>query len=452
MRYARRCDRSHTTPVRAFRVTSFARGLYPSEAIMHPPQTPYPAAPYGQPPPNPVFAPQVQHNPGFAPQVQPNPAFAPQVQPLHGVVPGATPVAVQPGDVMPGCPHTYAIAERKTGFFVALRLSLKLLPYALFRFAHWSMFTAISIAMVVAALGLGTFLSIAVNKWVGVVLIFGGLIPFAWFWLPFVERKTFGAKCAHIAMLTELITKGQIGDGRQGLFDYAKHVVTTRLGDLCSLWDVHRSVNRTLRQLGRVLDVIGTWMPIDISAVKRVLYAVVSGVSRYLDAVILSYGWARGDQDFADPAIDGVVYCAQNGRKMFTTGIGVVVLEWLMVVPLWLMAALGSISSVFAATYAAQGGDLAALRVDLVGTIKAAPVPVLIAVGAGLVVGGLIAWLIVRTIRESLIQPTLITMVMLKFHNAVERQPLEESWKERLRGAGDGLGQLDDLRRRSQLA
>ena len=54
-----------------------------------------------------------------------------------------------------------------------------------------------------------------------------------------------------------------------------------------------------------------------------------------------------------------------------------------------------------------------------------------------------------RTVRESLVQPILTTMVMLRFHTMVENQPLDGSWVERLRSAGDGLGRLDDLRRRA---
>ena len=62
---------------------------------------------------------------------------------------------------------------------------------------------------------------------------------------------------------------------------------------------------------------------------------------------------------------------------------------------------------------------------------------------------GSIAALLVRTVRESLVQPILTTMVMLRFHTMVENQPLDGSWVERLRSAGDGLGRLDDLRRRA---
>lgn len=349
----------------------------------------------------------------------------------------------------PGCPHAYPVAAESTGFFAALGLSLKVLPYALFRFAHWSLFMAITIGMVIGVLALGGTLAVMVNNWAGTIVLFAGLVPIFWFWMPFVERKTFGAKCAHIAILTELVTRGQIGDGRQGQLAYAKQLVATRLHDLTSIWDVYRSVNRTLRQLTKTLNFVDDLLPIDISFIKRGIYALVRGASRYLDAVVLSYGLARGDRDFSAPAIDGLTYCAQNGAKMFRAAVGVIVLEKVMLLPLWLGAGLGSVGGVFAATLAAQGGSVSALFSDATAVIKAAPAPFLIAVAAALVIGTVIALLIVRTVRESFVQPTLTTMVMLRFHKMVQNQPLDEGWKQKLRQAGDGIGQLDQIRDRA---
>lgn len=346
-----------------------------------------------------------------------------------------------------GCPHAYPVHAREAGFGPALKLAMKVLPYSLFRFAHWSAFAAASTAMLLVTLGLGSWLTVAVHKWAGVVVIFGGLIPFALLWLPFVERKTFGTKCGHIGLLTELITHGKVGDGKQSLTGHAKHIVQTRLGDLSTLWDVHRAVNRTLRQATKLLDFIDDLLPIDISAVKRVIYAMVRGASRYLDAVVLSYGFARGDRSMVDAAIDGLAYCAQNSKKIFRTAIGVLVLEKVMMFPLWIGAGASAVTGVFAGSFAAQGGDISALLASPAAVVKAAPLPFVISVFVALFIGGLIAALLVRTVRESLVQPVLTTMVMLRFHTMVEKQPLDASWVEKLRGAGDGLGRLDSLRR-----
>ncbi|MGH1347403.1 MAG: hypothetical protein ACRBN8_37940 [Nannocystales bacterium] len=369
--------------------------------------------------------------------------------------PRQAPAQAPPGDATvghgppAGCPHSYPVASSGGGFFAAVRLSVKVLPYALFRFAHWSMFTTLSVVMVLAALGIGTALAVGVNKWAGVAVILGGIIPVFWFWMPFVERKMFGAKCAHIAILTELVTKGSIGAGNDGQLAYAKHIVSTRLENMTSIWEVNRSVNRSLRKLTETLDFIDKWLPIDISFIKRGLYALVNGAAGYLEAVVLSYGLARGDREFAGPALDGLTYCAQNSGKMFRTAIGVIVLEKLMIAPLWIVAAVASVGGVFAATFASQGGDLAVLQANAPEVIKAAPIPFLVALAAAVVVGGVIAWLAVRTVRESFIQPTLTTMVMLRFHKLVHNQPLDQGWKERIQNLEGGIRSVHALQDRA---
>jgi hypothetical protein len=279
--------------------------------------------------------------------------------------------------------------------------------------------------------------------------MFAALVPWAWFWLPFVERKTFGTKCAHIGMLTDLITHGGFAAGNAGQMAYAKQIVATRIDDMSSLYDVHRSTNRSLRRLTKVLDFIDGWLPIDVSLVKQMIRRVVRGSSRYLDAVILSYGFARGDRSMVDSAVEGIAYCAQNGRVLFKTAIGVLVWEKLLMAPVWLAGVAVTVPGVFAAGFVAQGGDLGALGSDPAAVVKAAPLPFLIAVAVALVVGGLLAMLGARTIRESLVQPTLLTHVMLRFHTTVEGQPLDPAWPQRIRDAGDGLEQLDRLRWRA---
>ncbi len=358
------------------------------------------------------------------------------------------PVVAAPAPPVGGRPHAYPLSVREAGFGPALKLALRVLPYSMFRFAHWAGFAAASTGILLALLGLGSWLTVAVHQWAGGVVLLVGLVAFAMLWLPFVERKTFGTKCAHIGLLTELITHGRVGNGKQSLTAYAKQIVQTRFGEMATLWDVHVSINRTLRQATKLLDFVDGVLPVDVSAVKNVIGRVVRGAIRYLDAVILSYGFARGDRNMADAAVDGVAYCAQNSKKIFKTAIGVLVLEKLMMLPLWLIVLPGCVAGVFAGSLAVQGGSLGALMAAPTAAIKAAPLPFVISVFAALVIGGLIALLALRTVRESLVQPVLTTMVMLRFHTMVEAQPLDPTWVERLRGAGDGLAGLDKLRRR----
>jgi hypothetical protein len=227
-----------------------------------------------------------------------------------------------------------------------------------------------------------------------------------------------------------------------------RHGARTQLRRRVSSLAEGRSTNRSLRQLTKALDVVDSWIPLDISVVKNTIHRIVGGAIRYVDAVVLSYGFARGDRNMADAAIDGISYCAQNGRPMFKTAISVLIYEKLLMAPVWLLSIAAAVPGVFAATFSAQGGDLGALSSGPMAVIKATPLPFVISVAVALVIGGVLAMLIVRTVRESLVEPTLLTQVMLRFHSMVQGQPLDPSWPQRIRAAGDGLGRLDDLRRR----
>jgi hypothetical protein len=341
---------------------------------------------------------------------------------------------------------------RTPGFFAALKLTFKAFPYALFRFLHWSFFATVSAIMLALILGVGTALTIYVQKWVGVGVLLGGVVAWAFLWLPFMERKTFATQCGHIAILTELITKGQLGNGNQGMFAFGKALVAQRLGALETIWDVYRTINNAIRKLMNVLNFADRWLPIDLGPVKRVIYRVIGWASPYVTSVVLSYGIARDDKDFSAAGMDGLCYSAQNAKGLLKTAIGAVILEQLLVLPWWLLSLAAFVPGVFYVMFSAMGGDFAALEANAFAFAKAEPITFLASAAAGLLIGGLFAYLTVRTVRESFIKPLLVTMVMLKFHVAIENQPLEPGIKDKVMSADSGLGKLDELRYKAGIA
>lgn len=397
------------------------------------PAVPYgqaPAQPYAEPPQQPP-APQ-----GYASAAQPGPAAT-------SAAPKKSPAA--------GCLHAYPVAVRTPGFFAALKLSFKAFPYALFRFLHWCLFSTVSAIMLALILGVGTALTVYVQKWVGVGVLLGGVIAWGFLWLPFMERKTFATQCGHIAILTELITQGRIGNGQKGMFAFGNELVAQRLGALETIYDVYRIINRAVRKLTNVLNFADRLLPVDLGPVKRVVYRIIGWAAPYVTSVVLSYGIARDDEDFGAAGMDGLCYSAQNAKGLLKTAIGVVLLEQLLVLPWWLVSLAAFVPGVFYVVFSAMGGDFAALQANAAEFAKAEPITFLAAAAAGLVVGGLFAYLTVKTVRESFIKPMLVTMVMVKFHVAIENQPLEPGIKDKVLGADSALSGLDKLRYRAGL-
>jgi len=397
---------------------------------------------------------QHQHQPQhYAPQpAATSPAAERVAAPAHA------PPAVRRSAV-PGCLHAYPLSVRKTGLFSALRLALKTTPYALFRLFHWSLFSALSALLLFAVVGASVASMMYLHQYAGAGVLLAGILAWALLWIPFVNRKTFGTLCGHIAILTELITKGQLGNGNQGMFAFAKETVATRLGELSSIQLVYDTIRRSLYQLARVLNFADGLLPIGLGPVHRLIHRVVGWVSPYITVVVLSYGIARNDDDLGVTGMDGLCYSAQNATPLLKTAVGALILQTLIVGPLWIVTLAAFVSAAFYLVFPIAGGDLAALQTVLVSgglpalveASNANPIPLLIAVLVSLAIGVAFAYPFVKTVRESLVKPTLITMVMLKFHVAIENQPLDPSWRERVSGAGTALDALDSARRKAGL-
>jgi hypothetical protein len=354
--------------------------------------------------------------------------------------------AARPQSAVAGCAHAYPLAVRTTGLFAATKLTLKTLPYALFRFGQASLFAAVGALQLCLMAGVAYVLSTYVHAIAGGVVVLAGLVAWALLWLPFVEHKMFASWCGHVAILTELITKGQIGHGQQGMFAFGRELAATKLGDIETVWGAYRSINKALRRLGNVLNFADDLLPIDLGPVKRLLHRVVKWVAPYIEGVIVSYGLARGDRDFKAAGTDGLCYSVQNAKSLFKTAFGVLVLEQIALLPAWVGSLLVFVPSLFYVTYAAMGGDVAALLDGNGAAIQRDVLPFMAAACVGGIVGGAFSLLAVKTVKEAFVKPTLLTMVMVKFHVAIENQPLDPSVQARVFNADAGLAQLDGAR------
>jgi hypothetical protein len=416
-----------------------------------------PAAPaYGAPPAAQHYAPPPAAQAYGPPAAQPygpppaaQPYGPPPAAPAYGAPPAAGhagPGVAQAPSAVAGCAHNYPLAVRTTGLIAATKLSLKTLSYALFRFGYSSLFAALGMLQLCVVGGLAYVLSTYVHLFAGAAVMLVGLLAFALVWWPFVERKMFATWCGHIAILTELITKGQINNGGRGMFAFGRELVAARLGELETLWDANRAINKALRRMSNVLNFADDLLPIDLGPVKRLLGRVVAWVAPYVEGVIVSYGLARGDRDFKAAGADGLCYSAQNAKSLFKTAFGVLVLEQVALLPVWVAALVTFVPGAFYVAFAATGGDVGVLLNANAAAIQNDMLLLLAAACVGLVVGGVFSLLAVKTVKEAFVKPTLLTMVMLKFHAAIENQPLDQGVKARVLDANAGLAQLDGAR------
>ncbi len=334
-------------------------------------------------------------------------------------------------------PHVYSLSKQGKGFFTALAVSLRVFPYALFRFAHWSLFALLSALLLGAVIALGIALR-GVHETAGIVAIGLGVVAFALLWWPYMQKKTFGTKCGHLALLTELVIKGALPKGTSQ-FELAKRMVDERLEDLDTVWSMRATLFGAMYNVTYTLRKAESFSN-QIAGLRQVISQIMAQIANYLTDVVTSYGIARGDKDFRQAGRDGGAYCLQNVGVFSRLGIKIVVVDFLLSLPVRVGAFLLSTFAVFSLVYATQGGDLSTLDLArLSRTLGEDLGSFIIAAVAGLVGGVLIGMLITKTVREAFIQPVLTTMAMLAFHQTIQGQPLRQESLDALDKANSGL-------------
>lgn len=314
----------------------------------------------------------------------------------------------QEGHPRPGVRHSYPLAVESADLGTAFALLLKTLPYALVRLG---IDVGCTVGVVVAwavAFGGAAFLSKHVADAAGIVwlLLCAGAVGGVWRF--FLRYFLYLAKCGHIAVLTELLTRGQIGNGSEGMFSYGRRVVTERFTEVNVLFAVDALVKGVVSAFNRSLDWVAQLLPLPgLDSVAKVVNAVVRAATTYIDETLFSYHLARGDENPWAAARDGLIYYGQNCREVLKTAVWVVVLDKVLTAVAWAICLVP-------------------------GFLLSAVVPGKAAVFA-LVVGLLLA----LNFRSAFLKPLFLIMVMTKFHVSARGQAIDPTWDARLQSATD---------------
>jgi hypothetical protein len=314
--------------------------------------------------------------------------------------------------------HSYPLAIEQAGLGTAVGLLMKTLPYAALRFAVLVGATIATVVFWVIAIGGAAFLGAKVAPAVGWVWAIAWLVAFGFFWRLFLRYFLYLLNAGHVAVITELITTGRIGNGTEGMFAYGRRVVKERFGEVTALFAVDLVVKGVVRALNRTLDFVGSLLPVPgVQQLVQLVNAVLYAATTYVDETIFSYGLARQERNPWASARDGLVYYAQNSKEILKTAVGVVLLDYALSFVMWLI--------LLAPAYAISRGMPQAVS------------------GATLL-AWLIALLLAASFRAAFLKPVGQIMVMTKFHVAVRGQPIDEAWVARLDGLSDKFRSLRD--------
>ena len=316
-----------------------------------------------------------------------------------------------------GGPHSYPLLVRDHDLATALKLLLKTLPYALARWGVSLGFAAACAVWIGIGAGGALWLGEHVSTTFGVCWLIGAVVAGGWIWTAVLRYLLHAIACGHVAVVTELITRGRLGDGNESQFAYGRRIVAARFGEVTTLYGLSVLVRGVLSAFHNALDTLGDWLPTPgVSTIVGVVDAVLSVATRYLDKVVLSYDLARGGEDSQRNIRDGLVYYCQNAKPILTTSIWMLIVERGLTILLWLLL----LVPVGLATVLLPDG----IR------------------ESGALVSVLVAALLASTVRTAFIQPLFLICMMLRFHALVVDQAIEASWVSYLDGLSDKFRQF----------
>ena len=345
-----------------------------------------------------------------------DPAPPPSSPWLTGVMPGTTSGsrsdAPQGTAAGTGVRHSYPLKVRSHSLSTAFGLLMQSLPYALARFGVLLAADFVGILWIVITFGGGAWLTAHIAQAFGLIWIVAWIIGVGWFWGTVLRYALHLIACGHVAVLTELITRGEVGNGSESMFSYGKRIVTEKFGQVTALFGMNALVRGILQSFHRTLDWIGEMLPIPgLDSVASILNMLLRAATRYMDKVIFSYNLARNEPDPWVGAREGIIYYCQNAKPILQTSIWIIILERVLSVVLWLILLVpaGLITLALPHAVREMGGFITVL----------------------------VALLLASAVRGAFLKPLFLIMMMVRFHTLVENQPIDAEWNQRLAAVSD---------------
>ncbi len=321
--------------------------------------------------------------------------------------------------------HAYPLTSTSTGFFPALFLNVRTLPYAFVRFFLHLVHAVVGLLFIGGTIALAAFVGSKVHPAAGLGVLLAGIVLYGAVWGWWFRYLLYAVKCGHIACLTDLVTRGKIGDGHEGMLSYGKHTVRDRLGDIAQVYVMQGMVRALVLEVTMGLGLVGDLMPFDVGFITTFARSLIRAGTRYLDETLFAYSLLRRNEPLWDVCSEGMGYYFQNVREIAKTSVWVVIVNTVLLVVMWI-----GLGVLFGVVLYPVLHSLAVAHVgDLYDPSAGGAAPNDTA--AGLAIGGailgsfLLTALIIHSLEQSFLRPIYLTMVMTKFLVTIQSQPLD---------------------------
>jgi len=320
-------------------------------------------------------------------------------------------------NIMTHIPHNYPLVVRDSGLATAISLMQRSLPYALMRFGIQLAYSVAAIVWLVVMIGGAAWTSLHIANVFGIVWFVIWAAGGGWIWATLLRYLLHLVECGHVAVLTELVTRGSVGNGNESMFEYGKRIVTERFGEVNALFAVNMLVRGVVNTVNGAIEGLTSFIPIPgLDSVARIISAITRAATRYIDKVIFSYNLARDDQNPWGGARDGLVYYAQNAKPILKQAVWIVILDYILGAMVWVVMLAPAVVVTM----------LLPQSVREFGAIVSIVIAVLFALAA----------------RGAFLKPLFLIMIMVRFHGLVEQQEINQKWVDWLDRLSDKFREL----------
>lgn len=335
------------------------------------------------------------------------------------------------GGASVGIRHAYPLAVTSASFTSAFILNLRTLPYAFIRFFLHVAHAVVAVLFFFALIVCAAELAKAVHPAAGIGVFVAGSIIYGILWAWWFRYVLYAVKCGHIACLTDLVTRGKVGNGSEGMLTYGRHVVSERFPDVVQVFTLQALIRAVVHEFNWSIGFIGDFLPFNLGIILMFGRRLLTASTRFLDETLFSYSLIRRNEPLWDVCSEGLGYYFQNTKEILKTSIWMMFLNsTLRILILW---TIGIVTAWFlfhffdalAHTHATE-----ILHAVSPGGSSNGELTLSVVSGIASIVSALIFALIsLNSIEHAFLHPVYLTMVISKFLIVIQSQPLDPSYE-----------------------
>ncbi len=210
----------------------------------------------------------------------------------------------------------------------AFGIVMQTTPYIAYRAAVYGIISALfAFAMAILAL-----IGYVFGGGAAFVLFIIGLAGLGFGWRLIREYVLYMLQAGHIAVITELVERGELPQGVTQT-EWGKQQVAKYFKELSALALVDQLVKGIIRALNRILFNVTSIIPIPgVEGLTKIAQRIVDFSLTYVDESIIAYTFKTKNENVFDAAKTGVVLYCQSWKPLLTNAVALTLLSYVFVI------------------------------------------------------------------------------------------------------------------------